>query len=181
MTGPQCIHHDNIQVRPDKRKVIITPVPQNDIRFTGRFIEDALVVDTRVNRYTHIDVRFVFLTLLDRAFMSLQVRCCLKTLDPLHLEVTVGHGVANHGYVFTLVRQQPRQPLGQGTLASAGTCGRNAHYGFRRNELRLVRAQHHETRPGRLHHAGLVHQFCVRDVAVSEENKIYIEALDQTR
>jgi hypothetical protein len=93
VTGPQRVDEYDLQAWSNKRKIIVAPVPDDDVCLTLGKSEDAGVVHAGEHNIAGTDMWFVFLTLFDRARSRIQICKTCETLDRLALEVAVGHGM----------------------------------------------------------------------------------------
>ena len=69
----QSIGHANMKIGPDKRKVVIAAIPNNDLCLPLGQPQDRRVVGAGEYDIAREDVWFVFLALFDRAVVGLQI------------------------------------------------------------------------------------------------------------
>jgi hypothetical protein len=64
MAGPVRVENHDVYVRIIKRRVVVSTVPNNDIRFFFRRFENSLIVDTGIDHDTLGHQGFVFFSFL---------------------------------------------------------------------------------------------------------------------
>ena len=67
LVGSQCVHHHDVQVGLQERKVVVAAVPQDEVGFCLCGREHAFVVDACEDHAAGSNVRLVFFPLLDGA------------------------------------------------------------------------------------------------------------------
>jgi hypothetical protein len=120
VSGTQRIDQYDMKIGPDKRKVVVAAVPDDDIGSRFREPQDALVIHARVHDVANSEVRLEFLALFDRACRGVQVRDRGKPLNRLALEVAVGHRMPDHPDAQAAFPEPSRQPARGLRLAAAG-------------------------------------------------------------
>jgi len=134
VTCPVGIDKGNVNARFEERKVIVTPVPENYISLCLSPRQYFLVINASVNRYSAIDMRLIFLPLLNGTVIPIEVVQATKALPDLLRQISIGHRVPDGHNLLS----QPLQDLGHPpcslALAYPGT-----YCGYRDN--RLLRLQ----------------------------------------
>ncbi len=144
--GPVWIDHDDQEIRPIERQVVVPAVPDDDVRLLLRLPQDALVVHARVDHGTRPQVGLVLLSLLDRHVVPIQVVRRREPLRHLSPQIAVRHGMP-HGYDPFPHRAQDGGDAPTGlALPRAGP--RRAHRDHRHGgfEHRLARPQEQKVR-----------------------------------
>ena len=100
MTGPVRISHHNVYVRPVKRKIIISPIPDHDISLLFGCSENSFVIHSGEDYCTHIDVWLIFLSLFNRTIMEIEILEISKSLYSLLCEIAIWHRMSNCDYVL---------------------------------------------------------------------------------
>src|SRR5206468_5621963 len=69
----QRVRDDDVKVRLEKRGIVVPAVPQEDLGLGFGLTQNLLVVDAGVDDGPLVDVRLVFLSLLNRRLVLVQV------------------------------------------------------------------------------------------------------------
>src|SRR3972149_3275412 len=107
---PQWGDQNGVGTGLHKRKIVVPPVPDDDVRLRLGKSEDAGVVDAGKDGIARTDVRFVLLALLDGALGRVEGAEACEALHRLALEIAIGHGMADCGDSQASLLQEPRQP-----------------------------------------------------------------------
>ena len=107
VTGPQRVDQNDVEARPDEREVVVSAVPQDDVRFIVDNIEDAGIVDSSIDQVADCEVRLIVLALLYGALRFIEVGHDFESLDRLTLEVAVGHRMADRHDAKATVLELP--------------------------------------------------------------------------
>ena len=73
MAGSQCVQEDNLPVRRDERKIVVSTVPDDHLGFPLRSPKHLFVIHARVNRNPLLHQRFEFFPLFDGACLFVHV------------------------------------------------------------------------------------------------------------
>ena len=159
-----------MKVRPEKGKVVVAAVPDDDVGLLLGAGGDGAVVDAGEDDVAGGEVRLVLLALLGRAPRRIEVGARREALHALALEVAVGHRVAQHGDAVAARSQPPPEPARDLRLAAPGADRGDGDHGDAGVQHRAVRAEQDEIRPARERPRARVHDRGVRDVAVGEDD-----------
>ena len=88
---PVRVDDDEVQVRPDERRVVVAAVPEDHVGLLLGRVEDRRVVDPGEDDVALGQVRLVLLALLDRAVVGGEVLVAAEALDGLLRQVAVRH------------------------------------------------------------------------------------------
>ena len=149
--GTERIRENDVQIWPHERKVVVPAVPEDDIRLAFGRQQDALVVDAGKHHVSDLDVRLVFLSLLDGTARGIQCRRRVEALNRLARQVAVGHGMAEHRGLQSPLAQATRHPAASLRLAATGAHGGNGDHRLVRFDHRSPGSGKAEIRPGRQH------------------------------
>ena len=135
MAGAVRIGHDDVQVGLEERQVVVAAVPQNHVGLGLGLPEDRFVIDPRVDHDASIEMRLVFLALLNGAAVRVQIGIRGETLHALLDQIAVGHRVA-HGHDLLAHPLEQARDVARGLrLAAAGAHRANS-------DDRLARPEH---------------------------------------
>ena len=104
------INDHDFQIGNIERSVVVTPVPQNDIRFFLRLAENLLVIHSRIHHGPLADVRFILFAFLDGALLQVEVFHGGEPLHSLRRKIAVRHGMSNDHRPSTLPAQLSPPP-----------------------------------------------------------------------
>ena len=179
VAGAMRIHHDDLDLGPIERQVVVSPVPDDDVGLLLRLGEDGAVVDAGVDDSPRGDVRLVLLALLDGALLRIEILGPREPLDPLPDEIAVGHRVPDGHDPKATGPQDLADPPCRLALATARANSAHGDDGHTGRDHARVGPDQPEVRPGRQYHRGAVHHGLVRDVAVREDDLVARERADQ--
>jgi hypothetical protein len=109
-----------MHVGPVERRVVVAPVPDDDLRLPFRPPQNLRVIDAGVHDDPLLHQRFVLFKLLDGAIAGDEIIPARKALDDLVPQIAIRHGMPGHDHLFALVLQYPANPAGCRRLAAAG-------------------------------------------------------------
>ena len=164
--------------------VVVATVPDDDVaavRVGFRGAQHGLVVDAGIDDRAALDVRLVFLHLLDGAALLREVVERGEALHPLRDEIAVGHGVAHDDDAQSACGEVGDDAATGLALAGAGARGHHRNHRLRAPEHGRIRPREQEIGTGRVHHRARRHHFRVGDVAVGEHALIDVQLADQLR
>jgi hypothetical protein len=107
VAGPQRVNQNDVEARPYEREIIVSTIPQDDVRFLLGAIEDAGIVGSRIDQVADRQVRLILLALLYGALRFIEVGQGLEPLDRLPLQVAVGHRMADRHDAKATVLELP--------------------------------------------------------------------------
>ena len=178
VAGPVRVRHDDVQVGPVKGQVIVPPVPDDHVRFLLRLAQDALIVHSGVDHHAPVNVRLVLLPLLDGTLVASQVLVGGEPLHRLGNQVAVGHRVADHDHLLTLILEHVADVAGGLALAGAGAHGTDGHHRLAALQHRRVHSHQPKVGPGCQHLRRLVHHVLVGHVRVGEDHLVHLVLAD---
>src|SRR5207302_4428833 len=120
---PQGIRDDDVEVRLKEGSVVVTAVPQEDLRLAFRLPQDLLVVHARIDDGPLVDVGLVLLPLLDRRLVAVEIRIRREAFHGLGGEVPVRHGIADNDDLLAMGPEDPGDPPGRLALPAPGADG----------------------------------------------------------
>ena len=107
------VSHNNLQVRHIKREVVIAAVPQNNVRFFLGLANNLFVIHTCIDDHTVINVRLIFLALLNGALVFIEIVIICVALNFLCHEISIRHRVTDGGdFVTHLLQDGSHAPRG---------------------------------------------------------------------
>ena len=168
----QRIGDDDVQVRCIEGRVVVPAVPEDDIGLGLGLRQDVAVVDARVDDRAADDVRFVLLDFLDRALVLLEVGNRREALDPLLLQVAIGHRVPDGGDLQAVLLEDAGDAPGGLALAGAGADGADRDHRLGAHEHRVGGGQQLEAGPGRVDDRPARHHVGVGHVAVRKDDLV---------
>jgi hypothetical protein len=172
VTGSQRIDDDDEEVRAVEREIVVAAIPQDDVRLGLGRPQDLGVVHPGVHHSTGVEVGLVLLALLDRRPVEREVLVRREALDPLALEVAVGHRVAHDHDAQAPLLEEDRDPAGRLALACAGARRADRDDRTPAGQHRPARAEQDEVRAGGEGTRRGVHDVLVADVAVGEHHGV---------
>ncbi len=98
VSGAMRVDHGHLEIGLDEGKVVVAPIPHDDVTPRGIVLgsaQNGLVIVTRVDDVASHDVRLVLLHLLDGAIVLLEIGDLGEPLHLLGKEVPVRHGMAD--------------------------------------------------------------------------------------
>ena len=176
---PVRVDDDDVEVRPDERRVVVAAVPDDHVGLLLGRLEDRRVVDAGEDEVALGEVRLVLLALLDRAVGRVEVLVAREALDDLLRQVAVRHRVAEDGDALAVVAQELGDAPRRLALAGARAHGADRDDGLRRRERRVVRREQPEAGAGGERLRGDVHHVLVRHVGVGEDDLVDVVLADQ--
>ncbi|GBD10008.1 hypothetical protein HRbin22_02271 [Candidatus Thermoflexus japonica] len=176
---PVGIDDHDVEIRNEEGEVVVPPVPEDEIPLLLRRPQDPLVVHPGVDGEAVRQVGFVFLPLLDRALVAIEIVQRGEPLHRLFAQVAVGHGVTDDHRVPAELPQEAGHPPGGGALAAAGAHRADGDHRPAGFQLGGPGAHEPEIGSGGVGDAGPVHHILVAHIAVSEHHPIHLEAADQ--
>jgi len=181
MLGAVRVHHRDQQIGRVERKIVVAPVPEQDLRFPLSGLEDPAVVHAGIDHVPRCQQRLELLPLFDGGMKPLQILGGRKALDRLLDQVTVRHRVAHHHHPASRFPQDRRNPPGGLALAGAGPRRTDGHDRDRRAEHGMPRTQQQVIRSRRQGLGGQVHDMFVGDVRVTEDHHVHLLLSDHSR
>ena len=172
VAGSERIGNDDVQIRNVEREVVVAALPDNDIGLGLGRAQDGLVVHAGEHDAAGVEVRFVFLALLDRGLIAVEIRVGGVALDPLGDEIPVRHRVAHDGDLEALLLEKCGQVTRGLALAGAGASRAGRENRLRALDHRARRAEKLEVGPAGHRPAGRMHDQLVADIAVGEHDQI---------
>jgi hypothetical protein len=121
VSWPVGINEYDVNRRFKKRCVVVSAVPNEDIRLLLGLGENFLIIHTRIYDRTSFDMGFILLTFLDGTVKTVEILSARKPLDPLSNKVSIWHGVANYHHGFALLSQYVAYLPGGLALATSGS------------------------------------------------------------
>lgn len=101
LIGAQRIGQHDMQVRPQKWKIVVAAVPQQDVGLAFGLRHDRGIIDAREHDIADGDVGFVFLSLFNRAVGVVKIIAGGEALNRLAGKIAIGHGVAQNRDAMT--------------------------------------------------------------------------------
>src|SRR3989442_430359 len=175
----QRVRDDDVKVRLEERGVVVPSVPQEDLGLGFGLPHDLLVIDARVDDGPLVDVGLVFLPLLDRRLVFVQVLVGGEALDRLRRQIAVWHRMADDDDPLALGPQDPRDPARGLALPAPRADRAHRDDGHLRLQHRLFGAEEEEFRPVRVREGDSMPDVRVVDVGVSEDACLRTESLDE--
>ncbi len=173
------VRDNDLQIRDIKGEVIITAVPQDNVRFLFRLAEDLFIIHAGIDEHAIVDVRLVFLTLFDRGLMLVEVIIIGEALDFLAHQVSIWHRVTDRRDLVTHVPEDQRHAPRRLAFPRPRAHGANGHHWLCRFDLRVASSHQAEVSPRRRDGRGFVHHVFMRHIAVGKHNLLHIVLLDQ--
>src|SRR5947199_1045939 len=177
----QRVRDDDVKVRLDERGIVVPAVPQEDLGLGFGLTHDLLVVDAGVDDGPLVDVRLVFLSLLDRRLVLVQVLVGGEALDRLRRQIAVWHRMADDDDPLAVGPQDPRDPARGLALPAPRADRAHRDDGHLRLQHRLFGAEEEEFRPVRVREGDPMPDVRVVDVGVCEDARLRAEPLDEPR
>ena len=81
LARPQSVRNNDVQIRADKRKIVIAAVPHDDVGLLLGGGDNRLIIDSGKDNIAQRDVRLVFRPLLDCAISGIAISGRGETLD----------------------------------------------------------------------------------------------------
>src|SRR2546425_570001 len=177
----QWVRDDDVKVWLDERGVVVPAVPKEDLGLGFGLPQDFLVVDAGVDDRPLVDVGLVFLPLLDRRLVLVQVLVGGEALDRLRRQIAVRHRMPDHDDLLAVGPQDRRDPAR--SLAFPASRPDRAHrdHGHFRLQHRLFCAEEEEFRPMRVREGDSMSDVRVVDIGVCEDARLRTEPLDEPR
>ncbi len=168
-----------MQVALEEGQVVVAAVPQHDVGLGLGHRQDAGVVDAGEDHDAAIDVRLVFLALLDRALVLVEVVVVAEALRGLGHQVAVRHRMPHRHHAQPLRLQGAGHSARGLRLAGTGAGRADRDHGLRRATSGVLRPDQPEVGAGGQHPRGLMHDEDVWDVAVRESHLVDALVADQ--
>ena len=83
VAGAMRVDHHDVQVGLVEREVIVSAIPEDDVGLGFRLAQDLFIVYAGVDDHAIVNVRLVFLALLDGTVVLVQIGIIGKTLYDL--------------------------------------------------------------------------------------------------
>ena len=173
------IDHRDVQVGLVEGQVVITTVPHNHIGFLLRLAHDRLIIHPGVDHVAAHDMWFIFLPLLDGAFVAVEIGQFGEALHPLGHQVAVGHRMADGGDLFARSLEQLHHPAGHLALAASGAHRTDCDHRFARFNHGALRAHQLKVGSGGIDPRCQRHHIVVGHVGVSEHRLLHTQITDQ--
>jgi hypothetical protein len=177
--GPVGVEKGDVKVGLVERRVVVTPVPEDDLGLLLGLAEDLLVVDAGVDDEAVVDVGLVLLPLFDGGLVAVEVLVGGEALGRLLDEVAVGHRMADGHDLLAEVAQDAGEVARGLRLADAGAHGGDGDDGLRGAQHGPGGRAEAEARPPAHHGAPLVHDVEMGDVGVGEPDLVHAVLADQ--
>ncbi len=178
VTRSMRIDERDVEIGAIKGCVVVAAVPQDDVGLLLGLTNDLLVVDAGKDYKPIVYVRFVLLTLFDRALVAIEILVGLEALAGLFGEITVGHGVADRDHLLPHLLEDARDiPCGL-RFPDTGADGGDRDQRFAGFDHRPCGRVDTEVRPPADHPAPLAHHVVVGNVGVAEPHLIDVVLLD---
>jgi hypothetical protein len=137
----QSIRHNDVQIRADKRKIVIAAVPHDDVGLLLGGGEYRLIIDAGKDDNAQCYMRLVLLPLLDCAISGIEIGGRGETLDTLPQEIAIRHRMPEDGDLSASLAQPTRQPARNRRFAATGAHRSHGDYGPGRSQHRSLRPQ----------------------------------------
>ena len=102
MPRPQGIEEDHVDIGMEERRIVIAPIPDDDLGLLLRPGEDLAIIDPAIDDDTLIHQGFVFLPFFDGDVIPGKIGKTGKALHHLAAQVAVGHGMADDHHFFAV-------------------------------------------------------------------------------
>ena len=138
VAGTMRIDDDDVEIRFDEGRVVVTAVPEDYVCLALGGPEDSLVVDAGEHQVPFGEMGLVLLALLDGGVGGVEILVALEALDRLPRQVTVGHGVPQNGDALARLAEEGGDMPRRLALARPGAHGADRDRRFGRSQHRVV-------------------------------------------